>query len=465
MCSCTACATSPSPDTQPAPSPFPVNYDSQGRLDFACYLPTLPVNLCTACELPFWPHGLTSVAQAGQNSDSAILCAECRESAGRWVAECDICAGEMYRDPEFIGQTEYNFCASCYDAGRVASCTFCGDFEEEDSSYTDSEGNYACPSCRRRRDICSSCGYWVDSTDGNGYCESCHLEEEDDESGPIRGYHDGPPNGWRVRRLPGEHTAARTYGVEIEVERGTCRSTLASAAEDVQSYGRGLFHCEGDGSLNDGFEIISQPCSLNYWADSLRAGGAARNMLDNARGQGLLSHDTSTCGLHVHVGRAALSRCTIYKLIAFANANASYLLQVSRRKSQDSLQRWAEPSVGKAAVTYSAGQLAKKSIYGSVTNSGRYVAINVCSRTVEIRIFRGSLIAATVLGAVQWADALVEWCTISPLATVSAPNSWREFCAFAASSPASANRAELAQSDLYCREYASRPRLRKGAAA
>lgn len=457
--------------TSQAPMLFPVNYDSQFSFDreFISVMRAQDAVSCDLCGLEFWPFALTEVAQSGPGSCHAAVCAECLSAAPD--EECECCSQRMLRGLGTYYDSSHNFCYDCHSDDRIVRCCSCGESSESDSDNIDACGNYACCDCRRRGRVymCESCENWSDSTDSHDRCSSCSYDDDDEcdddsDCWPISEYHSGPANGWHVRRLPGESNAARSYGIELEVERGNCSRPLASVATDVRGTARGLFHCERDGSLSDGFEIISQPCTLAYWASSLRQGGAVRDMLDELRSKKLLSHDTSTCGLHVHIGRASLSRCTIYKLIAFADANPGYILDVSRRRNKDSLQRWAEPSIGKAAVCYSAKQLARKGIVSSC-NSERYVAVNVCRNTVEIRIFRGSLIPATVLGAIQWCDALIEWCTVSTLATVSAAHSWQNFAAYAAASPTLANRAELAQSDLYCRQYASRPKLQKGAAA
>ncbi len=58
-------------------------------------------------------------------------------------------------------------------------------------------------------------------------------------------------------------------------------------------------YCKHDGSIDEGFELVSYPMTLDYhiatmpWLD----------ILTMAQRLGYLSYQTSTCGLHIHVNR------------------------------------------------------------------------------------------------------------------------------------------------------------------
>jgi hypothetical protein len=112
--------------------------------------------------------------------------------------------------------------------------------------------------------------------------------------------------------------------------------------------------------------------------------------------RGLLSHKTSTCGLHVHVTREGLSKMQLSKMITFVNSpdNQDLIEAVARRY----------------AASYS--RIEKKKL-GSAYRSqnSRYEAINLEPRnTVEFRIFKGSLKYESIVSAIEFVNALVNYC-------------------------------------------------------
>ena len=93
----------------------------------------------------------------------------------------------------------------------------------------------------------------------------------------------------------------RYFGVELEIDDGGECDSSAEVLMDIANQSKTLAYCKHDGSLDDGFEIVTHPmpldCQLHemLWAE----------VLDKAIGMGYLSHQAGTCGLHVHVSRKA----------------------------------------------------------------------------------------------------------------------------------------------------------------
>jgi len=87
------------------------------------------------------------------------------------------------------------------------------------------------------------------------------------------------------------------FGVELEADHGNEKD---AAARDV-TFGD-LSYVKHDGSLtDDGIEIVTHPCSLRYHLEQFPWDEILSSLAD----YGFRSHDTSTCGLHVHVSRSA----------------------------------------------------------------------------------------------------------------------------------------------------------------
>ena len=57
-----------------------------------------------------------------------------------------------------------------------------------------------------------------------------------------------------------------------------------------------------DGSIDEGFEIVTHPMSLDYHKNNM----PWERIFEKALAMDYRSHQTSTCGLHIHVDRMAL---------------------------------------------------------------------------------------------------------------------------------------------------------------
>ena len=188
---------------------------------------------------------------------------------------------------------------------------------------------------------------------------------------------------------------SRYFGVELEVEvKHGDRLDRATALNDALNkgiIGKSCFF-ENDGSLSNGFEIITQPMGLDTHAKFWEW------VKDANLSRGLLSHNTSTCGLHVHVTRYGLTRLQISKMVAFINHpdNRPLLEALARR-------------YGSNYATYSSGKRIGNALRDS---NGRYEALNLEPRkTIEFRMFKGTLKYESIMSAVEFANALVNFCS------------------------------------------------------
>jgi hypothetical protein len=221
----------------------------------------------------------------------------------------------------------------------------------------------------------------------------CYVHDEYDPKPEVfGGYHSSKkffkpiPSDWTVRNK-------RYFGVELEVEvaKGERREKVLALNEIINGgdIGSKVFF-ETDGSLTHGFEIITQPMGLdnhtNLW-----------KWLKTEAKDGLLSHKTSTCGLHVHVSRALLTPLQISKLVFFINdpSNQALIEAVARRYNT----RYANFKDKKLGSAYKADR------------HDRYQAINIENReTIEFRIFKGTLKYESIMAAIEFTNALVNFC-------------------------------------------------------
>jgi hypothetical protein len=177
---------------------------------------------------------------------------------------------------------------------------------------------------------------------------------------------------------------------------------------------------EQDGSLSTGYEIITAPFSSAWWNENR---GGFETILTYLKGHKYRSHNTSTCGLHVHVGRCAFqngempqgyelwdearrenwyidSENNIAKLILITERFWDTLVKLSRRKIH-ALNEWAW-----RYETTNHENI--KSIAKSKRGLGKYRAINLTNyETIEFRIFRGTLNFLTLCATLDLVDALI----------------------------------------------------------
>lgn len=121
---------------------------------------------------------------------------------------------------------------------------------------------------------------------------------------------------------------------------------------------------------------------------------------------GYKSHQTSTCGLHVHASRNGLGESyeeqeeVISRILFFVEAHWNELLKFSRR-TEYSMNRWA----ARHGYEHDPKQLLDK----AKSSSNRYVAVNLCNyHTIEFRLFRGTLKLNTILATLQLVNRICD---------------------------------------------------------
>ena len=190
-------------------------------------------------------------------------------------------------------------------------------------------------------------------------------------------------------------------GLELELEcDGVRRSELAETVigrigrtDDGSRYAL----CENDGSLDNGFEIVTAYTGLDMHEVMLKN-------LFSAPLRGAKSHDTRTCGLHVHVCKSTMTLYHAAKLVLFINApeNARLIHAIARRESNGFAEiknkadnkHWLRGAMCRADDSEKLRNL----------NTSRYEALNFYNpRTVEFRLFKGSLKYTTVMACLEFA--------------------------------------------------------------
>ena len=95
----------------------------------------------------------------------------------------------------------------------------------------------------------------------------------------------------------------RYFGIELEIDGAGKDDDYAEELLDIANAHADLLYIKTDGSLDDGMELVSHPCTMDYHINEF----PWEDIMHSAVHQGYRSHQTSTCGLHLHVNRNAFS--------------------------------------------------------------------------------------------------------------------------------------------------------------
>jgi hypothetical protein len=212
-------------------------------------------------------------------------------------------------------------------------------------------------------------------------------------------------------------------GIELEME--VIRGSRAELAREVRAAARTAYKeitgksdpacvaIERDSSLSDGFELVT-----SYGPMATMRPLLAKTFGLNAAGKlpwasSLRSHGTTTCGLHVHLDMPE-SLIHLARLIEFYNApgNRRLITAIARRYNT------GYALIGNAPQFLAAIKQTKQHNYNAPIGtlkdrvrramcSSRYSAVNTeGGKTVEIRVFRGTLNPVTLVACVEFAYAV-----------------------------------------------------------
>ena len=298
--------------------------------------------------------------------DDSVLCSHCLEQLTTCCSHC----GETIWLRDACTDNRITLCHDCL-SNDYCRCSECNIFVPSDDAWYDNDDTPYCPDCYEANHEHSIHNY--------GYKPQPFF------------FGDG----------------ALYMGVELEIDRG---GELEASAETLLSVANAYhdhLYIKRDGSIHDGFECVSHPMTLDYhiskmpWAD----------IMSKAISLGYRSHNTDTCGLHIHVNRSFFGELTedrefpIGRVVFFVEKHWNELVRFSRR-TPDNLYRWANKY---ATISDSIRDTYDKA---KQKTCSRYVAVNLENRnTIEFRLFRGTLRYKTFIAALQLVDEICRTCT------------------------------------------------------
>ena len=299
--------------------------------------------------------------------DGDLICPDCLEAH---TIVCRDCGARIFQSRN-AGTREHPLCQNCYE-DVYTHCENCGELLHMEDAW------------------------YFDRHDDTPYCRHCFEELSSRDCIHEYGYKPAPI-------FYGK--ASRYFGVELEIDGA---GEDSENAESVLAVGNRLdgqyrehIYCKHDGSLNEGFEIVTHPMTLNYHLEQM----PWEAVTNTARELNYLSHQAGTCGLHVHVNRDSLGRdeeqqdATIARILFFVEKNWNELLTFSRRTERQ-MNHWAA-RYGYKDQPQELLEHVKKGC------ANRYTCVNLTNvATVEFRMFRGTLKLNTLYATLQLVDRI-----------------------------------------------------------
>ena len=298
--------------------------------------------------------------------DDSYLCESCLHTE---TVRCQRCGERIWTDDN-AGDGNTPLCQSCYDR-YYTTCEDCGRVIHQDDAYYESDDDY------------------------EARCYSCHCRHADHSV--IHDYYYKPEPEFKG-------SGSRYFGVELEVDDAGESNTNAAKILDVANSGEERVYIKHDGSLNEGFEIVTHPMTLDYHLKEM----PWSEILSKAKEMGYLSHQAGTCGLHVHINRTAFGETeaeqdeAIARLLYFFEKHFEELLKFSRRTSCQ-LKQWAA-RYGLKEHPKEILDHAKGDCRGE-----RYTCVNLTNyHTIECRMWRGTLRVNTLIATLQLLDRICD---------------------------------------------------------
>lgn len=267
--------------------------------------------------------------------------------------------------------------------------------------------------------ICSHCNDRLDrNLDYNQqYCDGI--------TGIISGYHSNDTKQHLYGLLKNQSAKDfKGFGFELEVDKsdidGSYKSLynniVAHAIIDNTGLEKDEVFFETDGSLDNGFEIISQPHTIDAFYEKT---DSWKKMLDILSDATFTSHNACTCGLHIHVSKTWFGSTErqqnfhIGKIYKFFDAYWTDLVKASRRdtsstyycdknktniKNREEIRRHkTESHAWQAQAKYDHDTRHDSDSHHNALNNSNY-------STFEIRLGRGTLNKASFFA---WIDLVL----------------------------------------------------------
>lgn len=328
--------------------------------------------------------------------DGSFICEHCEEYD---YFNCDDC-GEIFPINNYncIKDKEICVCNHCLE--NYYQCECCDKYFSRNGVYETYNGNYVCRDCYDDAySTCEDCDRAVhhddcyyNQNDQCDYCPNC----EGNHSSSIYAYHDY--NCFCKKQIYGETGTKEFFGLEIEVSGDPeYADDFLNLVPDVV-----LMH---DGSIDRGFEIVSEPMTRGYIAEKFLPNiERGMNFLNS---NGFKGHNKG--GIHIHVSQEVISKqmlCVLRNVLYSELETNMEVWKAITQRHQSEIDSWCKYKDARSITDI----LSDAQIYPYLVND-RYTALNYDDRTgtYEFRIFNSNTRIERIKKNIQTVYSLVDY--------------------------------------------------------
>jgi hypothetical protein len=264
--------------------------------------------------------------------------------------------------------------------------------------------------------VCYHCSqnYYYNEYEGYYQDERPDDDDEDDEDSNgyenIGSYHSSKRLLGHIPSSFDNRTPRVLLGLELEMELKDSDdySLDEQAGNLLDAIGKYKGHryalCEEDGSLDDGFEMVTSYTGLDVHKEQLQ--------FFKNRFVGMASHNTDTCGLHVHICKSSMTTLHGAKMVFFINDTNNYqLVKALARRDNASYAKIKDKKSDTTWIKDAIRNTKEKKYQLKGLNSDRYEALNFNNeRTIEFRLFKGTLKYETIMACLEFTYATWHFC-------------------------------------------------------
>ena len=310
-------------------------------------------------------------------------CADC----GEWCQEDDIFVVYDNWHEEHV-----EYCVHCFNYNdNIFYCDYHGQYEYDENCHKIENYGKICESAWEDGEFftCENCynEFHVDdlcSTDYECFCPDCYEAQGFDI---ISDYHNSDFD----FQMTENDTEEIGIGFELETEFDTDYMEYAREVHEFDN-----IHLENDCSLHNGFEIITNPMTYNYFNEEFAT--IVDKIVDTCENGYNYSHNSA--GFHVHTTK--IDNMQTAKLMFLVEYFKEELKTMAKRDEKQ-LKRWAPfYTEGIEKAEFDIDMFDKFYEMVENDNESRYQALNITNyHTNEFRIFKGGMDALEIKARVE----------------------------------------------------------------
>jgi hypothetical protein len=301
----------------------------------------------------------------------------------------------------------YSFC-DIFEArfgSYIFLCNDCDEYFHESDSHNVEDDYSVCNSC-------VSDYYWSDRREC--YCHESDDNYDEDEDRDYENIGSRHSSKHELGHIPSKYDMRNPHvllGLELEMEingdydlddrAGLLLNSVNPCYANERPYVYAL--CEEDCSIDRGFEMVTAYTGLDVHAHQL---GFFKD-----RFRGATSHNTSTCGLHVHICKSDMTTLHASKMVLFINDPANHdLIYALARRDESGYCKIYDKKSDKSWIKNALLRKKRKDQIQAL-NPDRYEALNFQNeKTVEFRLFKGTLKYETIMACLEFTFATWHFC-------------------------------------------------------